>query len=220
MKYSLVIGRFQPLHNGHKELIQRLIDEGKHVAVGLMDTGKDEKNPLSVFDRMAMLHREFGDKIRIVVLPPINAVCYGRNVGYHIRPIYLERENISASSIRSGQPMMGFTPDVEWLESYRRVAEQIHQTSTNHGLWPDGDDTDISYKIAHLQSEVSEAWECARTDAEDKNITGMKGLEVQLADVLGILMDMEVAYGLHISEALLRKMEFNKGRPYLHGKQF
>jgi NTP pyrophosphatase (non-canonical NTP hydrolase) len=132
----------------------------------------------------------------------------------------LDEENISASAIRTGVPMQPFKPDREWLTSYRRVAEQVHAISEPQGFWPDGPKTDIAYKIAHLMSELGEAYECARTGGADKNIPDMTGVEVQLADVLGILMDMEVAMGLKISEALLRKMEFNKTREFLHGKKF
>jgi hypothetical protein len=45
----------------------------------------------------------------------------------------------------------------------------------------------------------------------------MSGVEVQLSDVLGILMDMEIGYGWKISEALLKKMAFNKSRGHMHG---
>ena len=73
--------------------------------------------------------------------------------------------------------------------------------------------------MAH--SELSEALECMRMgNPPDKNISELSGVEVQLSDVLGILMDMEIGYGFEISRALLKKMEFNKTRNYLHGKKF
>jgi hypothetical protein len=219
-RYSLVVGRFQPLHDGHKGLIQKLIDEGKKVCVALMDTEADEKNPYSVAERIEMFHKSFGDTVKIAVIPPIAEMCYGRNVGYHVRPIYLDYEGISATSIRNGTKPNGFEPDVGFLEGFQRVGEKIHEISANQGLWPDDEKTDISYKIAHAVSELAEAWECARDGKQpDKNISEMTGVEVQLADALGILMDMEVAYGLHIAEALLRKMEFNAGREWLHGRK-
>jgi FAD synthase len=217
---SFVIGRFQPLHDGHKAVIQSLLDEGRRVCVAVMDTEKDARNPYTVDARKAMLHRAFGDKIEVIAIPPVAEVCYGRNVGYHLRPIYLDEENISASAIRTGVPMRPFKPDREFLHKYRQISEKVHSISEPQGFWPNGSETDISYKLMHLVSEVSEAWEAARTDEPDKNISDMSGLEVQLADALGILMDLEVACGLHISEALLRKMEFNKTRGYLHDKKF
>lgn len=220
-KYSLVVGRFQPLHDGHKAVIQKLLDEGKRVCVALMDTKHEPCNPYNVAERILMFDKAFGGKVKVVVIPPIDEMCYGRNVGYHIRPIYLDCEDSSATAIRTGEPMVPFEPDRGYLEGYRRVAEKVHEISARQGLWPDGPKTDFSNKIVHAHSELSEAWECMREgNGPDKNIQDMKGVEVQLADVLGILMDMEVAYGLHISEALLRKIEFNKGRGHLHGKEF
>jgi len=220
-KYSLIVGRFQPLHAGHKRLIQKVLDEGKRVCVALMDTEKDEKNPYSVAERISMFHKAFGDNVKVTVIPPIDEMCYGRNVGYHIRPIYLDCEDISATAIRSGEPMIAFEPDVGYLEGYRRVAENVHEIAVKQGFWRDGTNRHIAEPIALAHSELSESLECARHgNPPDKNIKDMSGVEVQLSDVLGILMDMEVAYGLKISEALLRKMEFNKGRGYLHGKNF
>jgi hypothetical protein len=114
-----------------------------------------------------------------------------------------------------------FEPDVGYLEGYRRIAQKAHELSTIQGFWRDGKDRPLSDPIALAHSELSEAYECGRMgNPPDKNIKDMTGLEVQLSDVLGILMDMEIGYGLKISEALLRKMAFNNGRGYLHGKNF
>jgi len=48
MKYSLMIGRFQPLHEGHIKLVQTVLDEGRKVCVLLRDTGKNKKKPLYI----------------------------------------------------------------------------------------------------------------------------------------------------------------------------
>ena len=37
-KYSLFIGRYQPLHAGHINLIRVVLNEGKNVLVALRDT--------------------------------------------------------------------------------------------------------------------------------------------------------------------------------------
>ena len=44
-KYSLFIGRWQPLHDGHVALISQVLDEGKNVCVAVRDTEVSEKNP-------------------------------------------------------------------------------------------------------------------------------------------------------------------------------
>lgn len=102
MLHSLVIGRFQPLHDGHKKLIQRLLDEGKRPLVALRDTGINEDNPYSVEERKKMFEEAFGDKVTVISIPDIEEVIYGRKVGWEIREIRLDEktESISATEIR------------------------------------------------------------------------------------------------------------------------
>ena len=103
-KYSLFIGRFQPLHEGHKKLIKKVLDEGKLVMVALRDTEINKENPFTVNERRKMFNDEFGDKVKVITIPDIAEVCYGRGVGYGIRELHLdvEIENISATTIRKG----------------------------------------------------------------------------------------------------------------------
>jgi hypothetical protein len=215
MKYSLVIGRFQPFHDGHKALIQKLISEDKSVLVAVMDTEIDSNNPYTLQQREKMIRDEFGEHVAIIVVPPIAEVCYGRNVGYDVRRIRHDKEGISASKLRSSDPIGAFE-DEEFLRLYKKMAERVHHLAASQGLWPKDRHVAIPISLAH--SELSEALECFRMgNPPDKNISEMNGAEVQLSDVLGILMDMEVGYGLDISGALAKKMEFNKTRGYMHG---
>lgn len=104
--HSLFIGRYQPLHKGHIKLIRRVLDdEEKPVVVALRDTPVDEKNPFTTSERKEMLEKEFGDKIKVVVIPDINEVCYGRRVGYSVRKIRLDKqtEELSATKIRNSK---------------------------------------------------------------------------------------------------------------------
>ena len=219
MKYSLVIGRFQPFHDGHRALIQKLLDDGKNVCVAMMDTDIDSNNPYSVEQRSKMIQEAFGDKVMLMNIPPIAEVCYGRNVGYDVRRVRHDKEGISASKLRQSDPIGPFE-DEEFLRLYKKMAERVHHLAASQGLWPPNRHVAIPIALAH--SELSEALECFRMgNPPDKNISDMNGAEVQLSDVLGILMDMEVGYGLDISGALAKKMEFNKSRGYMHGgKEF
>lgn len=101
-KYSVFIGRYQPLHEGHIKLIGKVVNEGKNVCVALRQTPIDDKNPYSVREREEMLWRVFGDKIKIITIPDVEDICYGREVGWGIREIRLdvETEKISATKIR------------------------------------------------------------------------------------------------------------------------
>ena len=216
-KYSLVIGRFQPLHEGHKSMIDKLLLGGKLVCVAIMDTEIDEDNPYTLDERLDMFNKAYGKGIKIVVIPAITEVCYGRNVGYGLKRVRHEKENISASAIRGSDPIGKFE-DEDFVSSYKRVAEKVHQLAETQGFWGDKESRNVGEIIALAHSELSEALECFRTgNGADKNIKDMTGAEVQLSDVLGILMDMEIGYGLDISGALAKKMEFNKTRGHMHG---
>ena len=106
MKYSLFIGRFQPFHEGHKTLIEKVLKEGKNVLIACRLTPKDKDNPYSYRQRRKMIKKaliEWKNQVRIISLPDIQEVCYGRKVGYGIRMIRLPKdiEEISATKIRA-----------------------------------------------------------------------------------------------------------------------
>lgn len=105
--YSLFIGRYQPFHDGHKKLIQKVLDEGKPVLVAVRDTPISEDNPYTAEERAEMIRSHFAGKnlhrVEVIVIPDITEVCYGRKVGWGIRRIRLDRqtEEISATKIRN-----------------------------------------------------------------------------------------------------------------------
>jgi len=103
-KYALFIGRWQcpgGPHDGHKALFDVVRKEGKNLLIGIRDTEIDEKNPYSVQERIDMIEKSVPDA-RIVILPDIESVNYGRGVGYEIREIKLDKklEEVSATRIR------------------------------------------------------------------------------------------------------------------------
>jgi len=99
---SMFIGRYQPLHDGHIKLIQKVLDEGRDVVVALRDTPISPNNPFTLAERRAMFEKAFGNRIQVVAIPDIAEVCYGRGVGWGVREIRLdaETEAISATAIR------------------------------------------------------------------------------------------------------------------------
>lgn len=107
MSKSLFIGRWQPFHDGHKKLIGVPLKEGKKVVIAVRDTPLSEKNPYSAEDRANFIRKAYGkDKnVEVVVIPDIAEVCYGRDVGWSIRRIRLDKqsEEISATKIRNSK---------------------------------------------------------------------------------------------------------------------
>lgn len=110
MKYSLFIGRYQPLHKGHITLIRKVLDEGKNVCIALRDTPISNTDPYSIAERTVMVEKVFKEeiiskKIIVISIPDIEEVCYGRRVGWGIRELELDKETeaISATAIREGK---------------------------------------------------------------------------------------------------------------------
>ena len=106
-QWSLFIGRWQPLHEGHKQLFRQVISEGGKVCVAIRDGEVNEKNPFSPFQVMDNIFNEMqaeveADKLKVIIIPDICSVEFGRGVGYdiieHIPPP--EVAEISATKIR------------------------------------------------------------------------------------------------------------------------
>lgn len=98
------VGRFQPFHQGHKQIIQNELDEGKKVCVVVKFTKTDKDNPYVPKEIKEMIRDEFGDKVEVWDLPNFTDFIYGRKVGYNIRQVRLSEdlEKISATKIREG----------------------------------------------------------------------------------------------------------------------
>jgi nicotinamide mononucleotide adenylyltransferase len=106
-QWSLFIGRWQPLHEGHKQLFRQVIDEGGKVCVAIRDIEPDDKNPFTPQEILINIGNQMQTEIqkgqlKVIVIPDISSVEFGRGVGYdiieHIPP--QEIADISATKIR------------------------------------------------------------------------------------------------------------------------
>ena len=108
VKYSMFVGRWQPLHAGHLWLINQRLKEGYNVWLAIRDVKPDEKNPWTAQEIEKMVHegelKELIEDGKVItsIIPDIESINYGRGVGYdiieHIPP--QEIGQISATSIR------------------------------------------------------------------------------------------------------------------------
>ena len=106
-QYSMIVGRFQPFHDGHKWLVNQCIEEGKNVLICVRDIRPDEKNPFTAQEVEIKIKRDLwkllGDeRVKVIIIPDIESINFGRGVGYdiieHIPP--QEISDISATKIR------------------------------------------------------------------------------------------------------------------------
>lgn len=104
-KYAIFVGRYQPYHYGHINLIQQKLDEGIPALIMVRDIEPDEKNPFTTEQTVSMInkyHNSKGDDVKVMIIPDIESVNYGRGVGYEINE-YIPTEEIgfiSATKIR------------------------------------------------------------------------------------------------------------------------
>ena len=106
-QHAMFVGRWQPLHTGHQELFKRAMDEGKNVLICIRDIQPDEKNPFSAEEVQNNIMNFYSTecsegKVKVLVIPDICSIEFGRGVGYDI----IEHEppteigEISATKIR------------------------------------------------------------------------------------------------------------------------
>ena len=104
---ALMIGRYQPWHDGHRALFMQALEMEGYVVIGVREThGLGDKNPFTFAEVKARIQESlqaFIGCFEIRRLPNITNVVYGRDVGYRITRVDLEPEieNISATQIRS-----------------------------------------------------------------------------------------------------------------------
>lgn len=101
-----MLGRWQPFHDGHYALFERIVKKTGQVLIMVRDVQGVDDNPFD-FETVKKnieerLDEEYKDQYKIILVPNITNICYGRGVGYKIEEIILEEDiqKISATKIR------------------------------------------------------------------------------------------------------------------------
>ena len=111
------------------------------------------------------------------------------------------------------------------------LSMQAHQNAEEHGFYSrlqyemdamiDADEPSLAEDIRRtfvvaalgkIGSEAGEAISCAQKKLHND------GLDEELADIVIRVFDLAAFMGIPIGDAIMAKMEKNKGRPYMHGK--
>ena len=102
-----MLGRWQTFNEGHYTLFKEIIKKTGQVCIQIRDVQGVDDNPFD-FETVKKnieekLNPEFEGQFKIMMVPNITNICYGRGVGYKIEEIVLDEETqkISATKIRA-----------------------------------------------------------------------------------------------------------------------
>ena len=100
-----MLGRWQPWHEGHRALFEEIIKKTGQVNIMVRDVEGIGDNPFkfnSVKKKIRSELKDFGNRIKISLVPNITNISYGRGVGYKIEEVVLDKkiQKISATKIR------------------------------------------------------------------------------------------------------------------------
>jgi phosphopantetheine adenylyltransferase len=100
-----MLGRWQPWHAGHQKLFEEILKKTGQVLIMVRDVQGVGDNPFdfdTVKTNIEKALKDYEGKFKIILVPNITNICYGRGVGYKIEEIVLDEETqrISATEIR------------------------------------------------------------------------------------------------------------------------
>jgi phosphopantetheine adenylyltransferase len=100
-----MLGRWQPWHAGHQKLFEEILKKTGQVLIMVRDVQGVGDNPFdfdTVKSNIEKALKKYEGKFKIILVPNITNICYGRGVGYKIEEIVLDEETqrISATEIR------------------------------------------------------------------------------------------------------------------------
>ena len=103
----LLLGRWQPWHDGHQALFKRALEKTGQVIIQVRDVQGVEDNPFD-FETVKKnieerLNPKYKNRFKIILVPNITNISYGRGVGYKIEEVVLPEkiQQISATKIRA-----------------------------------------------------------------------------------------------------------------------
>ena len=108
-----MLGRWQPFHDGHLALFEEILKKTGQVCIQVRDVKGIDDNPFD-FEYVKSkiterLEPKYKNRFKVVLVPNITNICYGRGVGYTIEEFVLPEaiQKISATEIRKDMRRKG-----------------------------------------------------------------------------------------------------------------
>ena len=108
-----MLGRWQPFHDGHYALFEETLKKTGQVCIQIRDVEGVGDNPFDFesvkYKIIEKLKPKFKNRFKVMLVPNITNICYGRGVGYKIEEIVLSEkvQKISATKIRKAMRKKG-----------------------------------------------------------------------------------------------------------------
>ena len=108
-----MLGRWQPFHDGHLSLFEEILKKTGQVCIQVRDVKGVDDNPFDfeyVNSKITeRLEPKYKNRFKVVLVPNITNICYGRGVGYKIEEFVLPEamQKISATEIRKDMRKKG-----------------------------------------------------------------------------------------------------------------
>ena len=81
MKRALFIGRWQPLHPGHKWLFNQKLEQEIPILIAVRDTPVNDSNPYTTEDVISNLEKEYSEKRNPIFANCRNNGVFGQKLG-------------------------------------------------------------------------------------------------------------------------------------------
>lgn len=133
----------------------------------------------------------------------------------------MNKVSLQEQAVRTLGSVMDFFDRAVDEHSIPTLQKECWQISEDHGFHNVGQS--VGDKLMLIVSEAAEALEDHRDGHECDEVwfkDGHKpcGIPTEVADIVIRCLDFAECYGFDLDGAIKQKMEFNRGRPHLHGR--
>lgn len=140
MDRALYVGRFQPFHKGHKEVVERL--DSRHdelvVAVGGPELSYSRRHPFQIGERIQMIKESISvdfDSVYLIPVPDIdnNSLWVGRVENYtpEFGVVYSNNELVEILFEDSGYNVEG----IDWVDRSRLSGTEVRERMIKGNDW-------------------------------------------------------------------------------------